>query len=526
MATTGKQRKRKRVKRTEKTARQKLKAKNLKLNPHEEDNEDEFQDPDSESSSSDSDSESDSESLSSLLEPYSKEHLINIICEAALKDPTLFDRVRELADRDVSHRQIFVHGLSWDTTSETLASTFEPFGEIEKCNVVLDKNTGKAKGYGFVLFKTRRAAVKALKNPQKKIKNRLASCQLASVGPVAGGPAATHHQAQDVAGQPRKIYVSNVPTDTDPEKLRDFFAKFGDIETGPIGFDTQTGKSRGFALFVYKSPEGFRKALQEPYKMFEGHQLHCQKAADGKSKNQSAQPPQPQLHSQVQPQLQPMLAAPNLAMFGQYPGFNPMYAGFLTNPAAGMIPGPVNPAMVGGTLSQGVIPTSQVGQVGAGVHGLGGLGGGGSSSMLGSFGTTAPPTTLQGLQQVYPSPQLGQAASGRVQGTGGAITGYPTYTWYDISLFTCLFSSFLFLFLSFNFLLCLFIHPFGSFLFFLFSDSGFIGFHCFSNLFLLICLILLLLVRFSIHKIFTISTYGSFCGFFFFFPLSLYFFSS
>lgn len=60
--------------------------------------------------------------------------------------------------------------------------------------MVMDRATGKTKGYGFVLFKTRKGASKALREPQKRIGNRMASCQLASLGSAGkepnSGPAA------------------------------------------------------------------------------------------------------------------------------------------------------------------------------------------------------------------------------------------------------------------------------------------------------------------------------------------------
>ncbi|XP_022989524.1 UBP1-associated proteins 1A-like [Cucurbita maxima] len=128
--------------------------------------------------------DSDLDDLPKLLEPFSKTQLIELICTTALEDVNLEAQIRAAADRDVTHRKIFVHGLCWDTTKETLTSGFESFGETEDCNVVLDKNTGKAKGYGFILFKSRQGAIKALKEPRKKMNNRMASCQLASVGSV------------------------------------------------------------------------------------------------------------------------------------------------------------------------------------------------------------------------------------------------------------------------------------------------------------------------------------------------------
>ncbi|KAJ7945357.1 UBP1-associated protein like [Quillaja saponaria] len=372
---------------------------------------------------SDCDSDSDSDKLPNLLEPYSKDQLIEILCNAALKDSAVLNLIRIAADRDVSHRKIFVHGLGWDTTRDTLVSAFESFGEIDDCNVVKDKNTGKAKGYGFVLFKTRKSAIKALKDPKKKIDNRMASCQLASVGPVS-----QPSQSQDTAG--RKIYVSNVPPDVDAEKLRLFFGKFGEIESGPIGFDMHTGKSRGYALFVYKTLEGAKNTLLEPYKIFEGHQLHCQKAADGKNKN-LMQPVQSQ--TQVQdPVLAAVAAAQNLALYG--PRLNPVYAGLLTNPGAGFLatPGSMNQAFMAGALNHGAIPTGLSGSVGGLVstglsgysgasHGLGSLGAR-TPSVLGAYGSGAAP--LQGLQHFYSNTHIGQSSSGRDQ---GAVTGYPSY---------------------------------------------------------------------------------------------------
>ncbi|KAL6133084.1 hypothetical protein ACLB2K_065321 [Fragaria x ananassa] len=104
------------------------------------------------------------------------------VTSVASADSSVRKRIRRAANTDVSHLKIFVHDLGWDTTREVFVSAFEPFGEVEDSNLVMDKLTGKAKGNGFVLFKTRRAAFKALREPKKTIGNHCASCQLAFVG--------------------------------------------------------------------------------------------------------------------------------------------------------------------------------------------------------------------------------------------------------------------------------------------------------------------------------------------------------
>ncbi|XP_021273748.1 UBP1-associated proteins 1A-like isoform X2 [Herrania umbratica] len=150
--------------------------------------------PESEPGSSDSDF--DTETLSELLEHYTRDQLINLISAVSLENSSFLSFVRLYAGSDAAHRKLFVHNLAWDTTRESLASAFEPFGEIEDCNVIVDKATGKCKGYGFVLFKERKSASKALKEPKKKINYRITSCQLASVGPISAAKDSdqTHHK--------------------------------------------------------------------------------------------------------------------------------------------------------------------------------------------------------------------------------------------------------------------------------------------------------------------------------------------
>lgn len=45
---------------------------------------------------------------------------------------------------------IFIAKLNFSTTSDSLRELFEEFGEVTSANVIMDRNTGKSKGYGFV----------------------------------------------------------------------------------------------------------------------------------------------------------------------------------------------------------------------------------------------------------------------------------------------------------------------------------------------------------------------------------------
>ncbi|KAJ4812843.1 UBP1-associated protein 2A [Rhynchospora pubera] len=254
---------------------------------------------------SEPESETDAEEpISSLLEGLSREQLVTLLRHAASTDPATLSEIRRVVDLDPAARKLFVHGLGWDANSDALRAAFLKYGEIDDCRVITDKATGRSKGYGFVLFRHRSSAKRALRRPNKKVGSRMAICQLASSGGNPGSntnpssapnPAPSHHSDNS----DRKIYVANVHANFNVDRLYNFFAQYGEIEEGPLGFDRQTGKPKGFALFVYKTAEGARKALEEPVKNFEGNVLNCQKASDGgrsKPNPNSNQNPNPSLN--------------------------------------------------------------------------------------------------------------------------------------------------------------------------------------------------------------------------------------
>ncbi|KAL5567670.1 hypothetical protein UlMin_024245 [Ulmus minor] len=83
---------------------------------------------------------------------------------------------------DTTHTKIFVGGLAWRTQMETMKRYFEQFGEISEAVVIVDKLTGRSKGYGFVTFKDRDSASKACDDPNPIIDGRRTNCNLAAFG--------------------------------------------------------------------------------------------------------------------------------------------------------------------------------------------------------------------------------------------------------------------------------------------------------------------------------------------------------
>lgn len=272
----------------------------------------------------------------------------------------------------------------------------------------------------------------------------MTSCQLASAG-----SATNNNQLSSVVS--RKIYVTPVGPQVDPDKLRSFFAKFGEIEEGPNGLDPVTGKFKGYALFVYKTLDGCKKALEEPVRVFEGTWLQCRRAVEGNRgiNNQTAGGSASIQQIDIPTVSYGMGVNPAAVMVGQNPGMglaNPVLASAMgqtvlsptaaasgfphsirSTPALGLGFGGnyginnISPSMIGSYSSQAVLQGSYGPQVAA---------------LQGGYGATSQAAALQGLGG-YQSAQLGQSSAGAMaaaatttrpqSGFGTSGTTFPTH---------------------------------------------------------------------------------------------------
>ncbi|KAG5532251.1 hypothetical protein RHGRI_026773 [Rhododendron griersonianum] len=106
------------------------------------------------------------EKVDELVEGFGKNFLVFLVMKAISKDHDFIHRVRQLADEDPAQRMLCVEIPDLNVTDEALRSFFERYGEIESFST---------KRFHWVsariLFKHRKAAWKAVKDPRKKIGN-------------------------------------------------------------------------------------------------------------------------------------------------------------------------------------------------------------------------------------------------------------------------------------------------------------------------------------------------------------------
>tara|TARA_Y100000994_G_C15453876_1_gene343814 strand:- start:189 stop:476 length:288 start_codon:yes stop_codon:yes gene_type:complete len=61
---------------------------------------------------------------------------------------------------------IFIGNLSWDTEEEDLKDLFKTYGEVKKCTIPLDRDSGRKRGFGFIEMSNNRSEKSAIDDLQ------------------------------------------------------------------------------------------------------------------------------------------------------------------------------------------------------------------------------------------------------------------------------------------------------------------------------------------------------------------------
>ncbi len=59
-------------------------------------------------------------------------------------------------------KNIYVGNLSYDATEHAVRALFEQYGSVERVSIVTDRDTGRAKGFGFVEMSVNSEAEQAI----------------------------------------------------------------------------------------------------------------------------------------------------------------------------------------------------------------------------------------------------------------------------------------------------------------------------------------------------------------------------
>ncbi|KAF5793401.1 putative RNA recognition motif domain, nucleotide-binding alpha-beta plait domain superfamily [Helianthus annuus] len=155
---------------------------------------------------------------------------------------------------DSSAGKLFVGGIAWETSQESFSNYFSNYGEITDSVIMMDKITGRPRGFGFVTFANPTDADKVL-DQDHIIDGR----------PVEVKRTVPREDTQGSRGVSRtkKIFVGGIPLTLTEDELREYFSNYGGIIEHQIMLDHVTGRSRGFGFVTFDSEEAVDKIFAD-----------------------------------------------------------------------------------------------------------------------------------------------------------------------------------------------------------------------------------------------------------------------
>ncbi|CAN7985348.1 unnamed protein product, partial [Ixodes hexagonus] len=172
----------------------------------------------------------------------------------------------ELPEPDTT---LFVKNLNFATTEDALREHFSSSGPIHEVTIAKKKdlkNPGKmlSMGYGFVQFKLKQSAKKALKQLQhSKLDEHAVELKLSKRETAQQTAAELKKKKTDLGKESTKILVRNIPFEATKKELQELFSVFGTLRDIRLPKKMAgTGRHRGFAFVDFLTKNDAKRAFQ------------------------------------------------------------------------------------------------------------------------------------------------------------------------------------------------------------------------------------------------------------------------
>nr|CAD7443836.1 unnamed protein product [Timema bartmani] len=143
--------------------------------------------------------------------------------------------------------------------TEELREHFIQYGEIESINVKTDPNTGRSRGFAFIVFTGAETIEKVLSAGDHIINNKKVDPKKAK---------ARHG----------KIFVGGLVPELTDDDIKNFFAQYGTIVEVEMPFDKLKNMRKGFCFITFESEQVVMELLRSPKQSINGKEVDVKKA--------------------------------------------------------------------------------------------------------------------------------------------------------------------------------------------------------------------------------------------------------
>jgi len=133
-------------------------------------------------------------------------------------------------------RKLFIGGLDYRTTDESLKKHFEQWGQIVDVVVMKDPKTRKSRGFGFVTYARAFMVDEAQAARPHRVDGREVEPKRAVPRDLIGKP--------EASSTVKKLFVGGLRDDVEEEDLQRYFKQFGSIATVNVVTEKNQQKAR------------------------------------------------------------------------------------------------------------------------------------------------------------------------------------------------------------------------------------------------------------------------------------------
>ncbi len=158
-------------------------------------------------------------------------------------------------------------GLNYLSLQSDIKSYFETFGKVTNCTLLVDKSSGKSRGFAFVTIEDPSKIISIINNILAgELRDKVLSRKHEINGKIVDVKLAVEgKKREEMLDSSKKIFVGGLdPTVTNGirtyliivlDDLRNFFSNFGEVREAVVLFDNNRGASRCFGFVTFDSKE-------------------------------------------------------------------------------------------------------------------------------------------------------------------------------------------------------------------------------------------------------------------------------